>query len=377
MSMDKHGNVWRFRIMYKGKPYTTTIECDDKQAKAAHEAFKVDVRRGNVGLNENMLFSELSQLVLDNYVRVNCKYNTEQLYMTCYNNHIVPYFGDMKISNIKPLSVQQFVQSLTEKDLSSSTISSIISCLRKTFEMALKWELITKNPSLYVDKPSKKKYTNRGQIMSIEEMKKLFYIYEDLTSKPSRMHKAAFYIAVGCGLRNSEIRALTLDDIDFENSIIKVTKQYGRYKEKGEVKEGYIPTKSESSCRNIYAPTFTMNALKEYIDSLDCFPMTKQLFWSKSTNKPIGRQCLSTFLTNLLIKNDLPVIDFHDLRHIHATLLASKGVNMKSLSTRMGHSKIETTNIYMQPIDDIDKQVASTLDSAITDLKNDRFLKTV
>lgn len=374
MSMDKHGNAWRFRITYNGKPYATTFIGDEKQAKEAHEAFKVDIKRGNVGLNENMPFNELAQLVLDNYVRVNCRYNTEQVYLNCYNNHILDHFGDMKISSIKPLSIQKLVQSLTEKDLSTSTISSIVSCLRKTFDLAVKWELILKNPCSYIDKPAKKKYTNRGQIMTIDEMKKLFDIYDKLKSKPSKMHKAAFYIAVGCGLRNSEIRALTLDDVDFENNIIKVTKQYGRYKEKGEVIDGYVPTKSESSYRNIYAPNFVMSALKEYIDTLDCIPMSKQIFWSKSTNKPIGRQCLSTFFTKLLIKNDLPEIDFHDLRHIHATLLASKGVNMKSLSTRMGHSKIETTNIYMQPIDEVDKQVASTLDSAIIDLRNNKFI---
>lgn len=374
MSIDKHGNAWRFRITYKGKSYTTTFIGDEKQAKEAHEAFKVDIKRGNVGLNENMPFNELAQLVLDNYVRVNCRYNTEQVYLNCYNNHILDHFGDMKISSIKPLGIQKFVQSLTEKDLSASTISSIVSCLRKTFDLAVKWELILKNPCSYIDKPSKKKYTNRGQIMTIDEMKKLFDIYDKLKTKPSKMHKAAFYIAVGCGLRNSEIRALTLEDVDFENSIIKVTKQYGRYKEKGEVIDGYVPTKSESSYRSIYAPDFVMIALKEYIDTLDCIPMSKQIFWSKSTNKPIGRQCLSTFFTKLLIKNDLPVIDFHDLRHIHATLLASKGVNMKSLSTRMGHSKIETTNIYMQPIDEVDKQVASTLDSAIIDLRNNKFI---
>lgn len=127
----------------------------------------------------------------------------------------------MKISSIKPLSIQKFVQSLTEKDLSANTISSIVSCLRKTFDLAVKWELILKNPCSYIDKPAKKKYNHCGQIITIDEMKKLFDIYDKLKSKPSKMHKAAFYIAVGCGLRNSEIRALTLDDIDFENNIIK------------------------------------------------------------------------------------------------------------------------------------------------------------
>lgn len=47
---------------------------------------------------------------------------------------------------------------------------------------------------------------------------------------------------------------------------------------------------------------------------------------------------------------------------------------MKSLSNRMGHSKLETTNIYMQPINEVDKQVAKVLDNTIVDIKNNNFL---
>ena len=369
MSIDKHGNVWRFRVTRNGIPYTRNYDGPEKKLQKAYAAFLVDVERGEIGHNENMKFQSLAQLVLDQYVRPNCAYNTVSVYKNNYNTHILDYFGSMKLSKIKPLHIQTFVTSLNEKDLAPNTINSIISCLKKTFEMAVKWELILKNPCNIIDTPPRKKYSNRGQIMTVEEMTKLISIYDNLKSKPSRMHKLAFYIALGCGLRNSEIRALTLDDIDFENNTISVTKQDGKYLKKGKVLEGNIDPKSDSSKRVIYAPDFVIDAIKNYISTLECIPMSKQLFWSQRTNKPVGRQCLSTFFTNILIKNDLPIIDFHDLRHLHATLLASKGVNIKTLATRMGHSKIETTNIYMQTIDTVDKQVAETLDVAITKLK--------
>ena len=52
------------------------------------------------------------------------------------------------------------------------------------------------------------------------------------------MHKSAFYLAIGCGMRNSEIRALTTDDIDFKNGIINIDKQAGQIRnEKGELKD--------------------------------------------------------------------------------------------------------------------------------------------
>lgn len=171
MSMDLHGNVWRFRIMKDGIPYTKLFEGTEKKAKEAHEAFKVDVKRGNVGTNENMKFNELCQLVTDQYVKVNCKYSTVEFYKNTYNTHLLPFFGDKKLSSIKPLHIQQFVTHLSELDLAPSTVSNNLSCLKKTFEMAVKWELIIKNPCMYVDRPQKRKYQNRGQLMTVDEMK--------------------------------------------------------------------------------------------------------------------------------------------------------------------------------------------------------------
>lgn len=370
MSYDKHGNVWRFRCTRNGVQYKMNWEGPDNKVEKAHAAFLVDVERGSIGSNENMKFVDLCQLVMDQYVKVKCSYNTVQNYKNYYNNHIIPFFGNKKVSSITSLCVDKFIKSLNDSDLSATTINGIASTLRKTFELALKWDVISKSPCTAMDTPPRKKYTTRSQLMTIDEMTTLINIYNNLSSKPSRMHKLAFYIALGCGLRNSEIRALTLDDIDFKSNTIKVTKQAGRYLEKGETIDGNISPKTDSSIRTIYAPDFVMVAIKNYINELDYIPISKQLFFSPRTNKPVGRQCLSTFFTNILKDNNLPIIDFHDLRHLHATLLAAKGVNVKTLAARMGHSKIETTNVYMQTIEEVDKQVANTLDDTIKDLRD-------
>jgi integrase len=64
---------------------------------------------------------------------------------------------------------------------------------------------------------SKEPKTNHVRLLSLEEIKTLLQHY---STKTNLLHKAAFYLAIGCGLRKGEMRALTIDDIDFENGIL-------------------------------------------------------------------------------------------------------------------------------------------------------------
>lgn len=74
---------------------------------------------------------------------------------------------------------------------------------------------------------------------------------------------------IGCGLRNSEIRALTLDDVDFINGIINIDKQIGEVRnEKGVVEDAVTSTKTPGSVRKLYAPKFVLDCLNQYINSL-------------------------------------------------------------------------------------------------------------
>ncbi len=62
-------------------------------------------------------------------------------------------------------------------------------------------------------------------------------------------------------------------------------------------------------------------------------------------------------------KHKIPLIRFHDLRHTHATILLALGVDIKTISQRLGHSSIVTTmNIYTHVLESLDKSAAEKLD---------------
>lgn len=375
MAMDKRGDrTWRFRVNHNRKTYTMNytapLYLTDKQAlKAAekeHMIFKANVISGKEALIDNITMQQLADVVYKEYVVVKLRVNSQKAYQNAYAKYIIPEFGVMNIKDIKPIHIQKFANKIS-KELKPRTVKLVLACLRRTLSLAEKWEMIELNPYRGIQVDSDIENTNK-ELLSLDEIKILVNYYE--TEEKSLMHKLAFYIAIGCGLRNSEIRALTIDDFDFENNTIDINKQLASIRDTdGNIYEDNAPTKSASSTRKIYASQFVMKCAKEYIKSLEVCPISKQLFFNHTTQKPILDRCLSAHFREVVNKLGLPALRFHDLRHLQATLLINNGANVKSVSKRLGHSKTDITlNTYTSTLDVVDKQIAESFDKIFNNL---------
>lgn len=377
MSIDKRGErTWRFRVKHNRQLYTTTYEAPptltlkqaEKEANKQHNIFKSDVIAGRVNLTKNITMNQLADTVYKEYVLIKLKVNTQRVYETAYNKYILPEFGAMDLKDIKPIHIQKFANKLS-KTLKPNTVSNILACLSKTLGFAEKWEMIEISPYRNIEY-ERASTCNNNELLSLEQLEKLIYYYNNYET--NLMHKSAFYLAIGCGLRNSEIRALTTNDIDFKNGIINVDKQAGLIRnEKGELEDATTSTKTPTSKRKIYAPQFVLDCLDEYISTLPYIPISKQIYWSHITRKPISKHCLSKRFTALLKQLELPSIRFHDLRHLQATILIQSGANVKAVSKRLGHSKVDITlNTYTNTIDAVDKKIAEQFNETFKNLKS-------
>ena len=377
MSIDKRGErTWRFRVKHKRQLYTMTYEAPpnlngkalEKEVERQHMIFKADVVAGRVNLTKDVTMNQLADNVYKEYVLVKTRAGTQKIYANAYNKYILPEFGVMNIQDIKPIHIQKFANKLSKK-LSPNSIGNILSCLSRTLSFAEKWEMIEISPYRNIEYERSTNNSNH-ELLSLEQIEKLVDYYKN--EETNLMHKSAFYLAIGCGLRNSEIRALTIDDIDFKNSIININKQIAQIRnEKGEIEEAPAPTKTPGSVRKIYAPQFVLDCLKEYINTLPYIPITRQIFWSHITRKPISKHCLSKRFTALLKELELPAIRFHDLRHLQATILIQSGANIKAVSKRLGHSKTDITlNTYTNTIDAVDKKIAEQFNETFKNLKS-------
>ncbi|MGN1094942.1 MAG: tyrosine-type recombinase/integrase [Eubacteriales bacterium] len=66
--------------------------------------------------------------------------------------------------------------------------------------------------------------------------------------------------------------------------------------------------------------------------------------------------------SKFLKRHSIRRLKFHGLRHTSATILLANGCDIKTVSTRLGHSDIETTNIYVHAIKEADQKAADTFD---------------
>ncbi len=90
----------------------------------------------------------------------------------------------------------------------------------------------------------------------------------------------------------------------------------------------------------------------------------KESIFVHELGKPVSPNTISNWFRKFISKNELPYITFHGLRHTSATLLISYGFDIKTVSTRLGHSEIGITlNTYTHALQKTDKEASDKLEN--------------
>lgn len=154
------------------------------------------------------------------------------------------------------------------------------------------------------------------------------------------------------GIRIGELLALTANDFDYTNRILKINKCYQRIHGKDVVSR----PKTDTSIRDITIPDFLFDMLDEYLDMPYDYQPHERIF------PQVKKYSLAKQLQMISKHTDLPRIRVYDLRHSHASLLIKKGVNFKVIQQRLGHKDIQSTlNTYTHLWSSAHQEVAELL----------------
>ena len=93
----------------------------------------------------------------------------------------------------------------------------------------------------------------------------------------------------------------------------------------------------------------------------------------KDDSTPMNPDSLTDWTAKFVKKYNLPYFSPHSLRHTHASLLIAGGVNIPTVSRRLGHSSIATTTkVYIHAIQSADEIASEVIDDKLNPMKKAR-----
>lgn len=323
-----------------------------------------DDKHGLGGDGSAVTLNEWFDEFLKLYKIGNCKESTNYNRISSYNTHIKDTVGKLLLSEIKVSHIQKLLNEMKNNGYTKGTIVKFKSSISEIFEKAIDNDYISKNPCKKAEVPLNCKESKSARVLSFNEEKEFVKAIE------GNMQKNWYLIALCTGMRQGEISALSIHDIDFKNHVIHVTKTLSYV---GGIFRFNTP-KTQNSVRDI-----PMNARLEKIlsnqmerrkamklksgDGWKPLEGFESLIFTTKFGRPLAEIQMLDSLKNIISKinrerinsakgNNRPVelmthFSLHSLRHTFASRCIESGLKPKTLQMILGHSDIKITlNIY-------------------------------
>ena len=363
---------WEARVVVgydeKGLPLTKCVTALEKtKCLEKLEKLKAEInliQRDTV--KSDMPFGEWIDFWYRQYSQMSLRQSTQSSYENNIYNHIITEIGSIKLNKLTQNDLQQFYaraknsgrlqyKEFYGEGLSDRTVRSIHAICRKALEKAVSENLITVNPAIGCKLPPKK--SREMQVLTPEEMQRF------LIQAKYDGYFEILLLELTSGMRRGELLALQWTDLNFETGELHICRQVYHVKGSMQITE----PKTKSSIRTIILPKVVLNVLAEYKKTVN----SRWIFPSPMVDDmPRNPQSVYKKVKAILQRADCKNIRFHDLRHTFATTALANGMDVKTLSSIIGHVSSQTTlDIYLHSTHEMQKQAANKIEQGIG--KND------
>lgn len=316
-----------------------------KEAKQAERNLLLDVEENGLPSNQSdgfqdPTFEELASLWLENY-KTTVKLSTFENVKSKVEKMTEEHFKELKLKKITVAYCQKVVIELSK---SYVLYNHYLSVINRIFKYAVLMDILDSNPFDKVIKPKSRQTQRKGNFLTKEELREFLKLAQTATLS---YFSPLVHLMSYTGLRQGEALALKWSDIDFENKKITVDKTAARIKEKQTLQT----PKTKNSKRVISIDPTTLSILKSwkkdqikiYFKNGKHFEGDDNFIFTNQRGDWVHIHNFIPYFKRFVTDHKLKPITPHGLRHTHASLLFSAGVEPKNISDRLGHSTVQIT----------------------------------
>jgi integrase len=280
-------------------------------------------------------------------------------YRQLAENQIAPHIGARPVQKLTRLDVEGWHTTLRNKGLAARTIGHAHRVLGKALRDAEKDNLIVKNATKL----------QRAPKVADDEM----LIVRDV---PTLIDKLAGFrlrvpalIALFTGMRLGEILALRWNRVGLDAKVIQVREALEQTKAHG---IRFKPAKTRAGRRDITLPEILVDALRGHRKATLALRMQlwagrlpdDALLFGTIEGEPLSPNAQSAAWADFADSIDMPDVTFHALRHTHASQLIDAGVDIVTISERLGHAKPDITlRVYAHLFRNDDSKAAAAINA--------------
>jgi integrase len=356
---------WEIRYKTAGRTATKTIRGTQADAQRALRQMMAEQDRGiAAAAPAKMLVADWLGQWLD-LTAAEVRPITGERYEAAVRLYLAPALGHIKLRELSPAHIQAAFSTWATSGrhrgsggLARSTLGLLRKTLHAALQRALELELLARHPM----EPLRRRLpTGKAPEARVLDLNATAALLDQVTGT----YRPAVLLAVACGLRRGEIVALKWRNVDLEAATLTVTEAtvpLRRGTHTGKTKNGRT--------RTIIMPDFVVAGLRqlrlamaERLLALGARLSGDHPVVAHEDGRPVNPQVLTAWCRRQFGK-------LHGLRHTHASQLLGAGVNIKAVSSRLGHSSAALTlSTYAHLLPGADQDAAQRIDDLLSGSK--------
>ena len=278
-------------------------------------------------------------------------------------NQIAPYIGGTHLQKLRPADIATWLQALCKTGISVGSVRLAHGILRTALAHAAAVELVERNVASVVRPP--KLVRAEVKILNAEQIADVVKKLEGNSIYP------IVVLAIGTGARRGELAALRWSDLDLDGATVRIERSLEQTKGSVRVKT----PKTAAGRRTVSLPAFAVDALRGHRrETLElriavgagALPADAPVFGDLDGNWPSPQRITERW--RAAIKSlALPRVTLHALRHSHASALIAAGLDVVTVSRRLGHANPALTlSIYSHLFTNKDAEAAAAIDAVLS-----------